>query len=507
MTAAEVAIYEIRIKDAFSAGLSKLESQMDRFEGKTSKVGDTMKGVFGGGLLLQGAEMLFDTIASGVGTVISLGMEMEQTKIAFETMIGNADKAAAVMETLKHFADVTPFSTNEMIDMGRQLMNADIKAEHLVDNMTMLGDVASGLKIPIGEMTSLWTSMKQSGVVTMQDLKQFGIRSIPIYRELGKVVGGSTEKVKEMMGNGEISFAHVRKAFKNMTADGAQFGGMMAAQALTLGGRWSTLKAQFETTATGWGLKLTKPLGILLDGTAKLFDLITKSDWGGFAMVWDLMADNIMWFVEGIWDVITSLFPMKDGMDGMQRAVQTLALMFYVATTPMRFFIGILKLIQEAVVSAAPLINEFNALLDNFFKGNFGAMGNNMRRIENFAKDFSSNMNAASDSLRNKEKETLDRIMHPEKYKDSGKGVAQEEDNTADLDKTKLKGGKGDGSGSGAGIEKVNAGTRNVTVNIQTIKLADSIVSSKADMSDVRIHEMLTRAMVAAVNDVNIMGA
>lgn len=67
------------------------------------------------------------------------------------------------------------------------------------------------------------------------------------------------------------------------------------------------------------------------------------------------------------------------------------------------------------------------------------------------------------------------------------------------------KGAKSVKGSKDIGVEKIQAGTRNVTVNIQTIKLAENIVSHKADLSDARVQEMLQRAILTAINDVNIV--
>ncbi|HMG93954.1 MAG TPA: hypothetical protein VK589_28035, partial [Chryseolinea sp.] len=55
-----------------------------------------------------------------------------------------------------------------------------------------------------------------------------------------------------------------------------------------------------------------------------------------------------------------------------------------------------------------------------------------------------------------------------------------------------------------AGIEKIQSGTRNVTLNIN--KLIESVNFTKSpERSEAQLTEFLKRALLTAVNDVNIV--
>src|SRR5690606_7286641 len=73
-------------------------------------------------------------------------------------------------------------------------------------------------------------------------MRQFALRGIPIYEEVAKVMGVATNEVMDLVSAGKVGFAEVEKAFKNMTAAGSMFGGLMDAQSKSIPGLIERLK-------------------------------------------------------------------------------------------------------------------------------------------------------------------------------------------------------------------------------------------------------------------------
>jgi lambda family phage tail tape measure protein len=199
------------------------------------------------------------------GAGIKAAAAMEQNEIAFGTMLGSAEKAKNLLSQMQDFAANTPFSFNEVVDAGKRLVAFGFSAESVVGNLRMLGDVAAGLSQPVGDMVYLFGQIKTQGRAMTQDLMQFANRGVPIYDELAKVLGVSTSQVKDFASQGKIGFKEIEQVFKNMTAAGGKFGGLMEAQAQSLSGKWSNFGDALDTILVKMGKLSEKNVKGLVD--------------------------------------------------------------------------------------------------------------------------------------------------------------------------------------------------------------------------------------------------
>lgn len=185
----------------------------------------------------------------GTTAIIGLGKqimdvrnEFQQLEIAFGTMLKSTDKAATLMKDLTKFAAETPFGLQSAASGAKQLLAYGSTAETVIKELTMLGDVAAGTGQQIGDLVYLYGTLRTQGRAYLMDIRQFAGRGIPIYDELAKVLNTSKDKVNEFVSAGKVGFKEVEQAFKNMTAQGGLYGGLMEEQSKSIGGRMEALK-------------------------------------------------------------------------------------------------------------------------------------------------------------------------------------------------------------------------------------------------------------------------
>ena len=173
-------------------------------------------------------------------------------------MNGDAQAAKALENQLVETAKTTPFSLVEIQDATKQLLAYGFSAGSVVTNIRMLGDVASGLKIPFGDIAYLYGTLKTQGRAFSKDITQFTGRGIPIVHELGKQFKIADDKVMGLVEDGKVGFAEVEKAFQTMTTEGGMFFNMMNEQTKTTGGQisalgdsWEQLKVNIGKSQTG----------------------------------------------------------------------------------------------------------------------------------------------------------------------------------------------------------------------------------------------------------------
>ena len=167
--------------------------------------------------------------------------DMEQAEIGFGVLFKSADTAKAVLGDLSKFAAETPFELPELTSAARSLAAFGVDASAITPTLRMLGDVASGINQPLGEIAEIFGKARVQGRLFGEDINQLTGRGIPVIGELAKQFGVGESEVKKLVESGKIGFPQLQKAFESMTGSGGQFNGMMAAQSQSLSGLWSTM--------------------------------------------------------------------------------------------------------------------------------------------------------------------------------------------------------------------------------------------------------------------------
>jgi len=180
--------------------------------------------------------------AAGVVGLLKVAGAAEQTRIAFETMIGDADKAKAALDSLSLFAARTPFTIPQVERTAKQLLAARVTLEELEPTLKALGDVAAGVSVPLDQVTKNFAQIKSQGKLTGRELRDFLLAGIPLIQELGKNLKKSDSQISAMVSTGDIGFREVEKAFQTMSGEGGLFFDLMDKQSKSLFGVLSNLK-------------------------------------------------------------------------------------------------------------------------------------------------------------------------------------------------------------------------------------------------------------------------
>lgn len=173
--------------------------------------------------------------------------QFQQLEIAFETMLGSGTKAQALMNQMVETAAKTPFDLMGVAGGAKQLMAYGLAADKVNDTLVKLGNIASGLSIPLNDIVYLYGTTMVQGRLYAQDVRQFTGRGIPLVRELADMYGVSAEKINEMVSAGKIGFADVEKVLDKLTGAGGQFYNLMEKQSASLTGMISNLEDAWAT--------------------------------------------------------------------------------------------------------------------------------------------------------------------------------------------------------------------------------------------------------------------
>lgn len=239
-------------------------------------VGEGISSLFG--RLNGDARQLAMSLVGGLGFeqlaehIFNVRSQFQQLEISFTTMLGSEQKAGALMDELIQTAARTPFNMTDVTEGAKQLLAYGIQANEVNDTLVHLGDIASGLNIPLSQLVYLYGTTVSQGRMFTMDLRQFMGRGIPLAEELGKILHQNTTEVQESVSKGKVTSDIFKEAIANMTQAGGRFGGLMEQQAETLQGRWSNIEDTIDQAINSIGQKTQGIFGTGLDLISSLIE-------------------------------------------------------------------------------------------------------------------------------------------------------------------------------------------------------------------------------------------
>jgi tape measure domain-containing protein len=221
---------------SFDTGMNNMASKINNLD---KLANNAIKGFIGGKLL---------GMATDFGKAAIEGLSnYEKFSASLTTMLhGNKEAAEALNGQLVNLAKTTPFSLADVQTGTKNLMAYGFQAGDITKNLTMLGNVASGVGAPLNDIVYLYGTLRSSGRVTLMDIRQFAGRGIPIYEALQKTLHKTTDEILDMVHKGKLGFSDIEKAFKGMTQEGGQFFNLMEDQSKTVGGKISNMGDSWE---------------------------------------------------------------------------------------------------------------------------------------------------------------------------------------------------------------------------------------------------------------------
>lgn len=233
-----------QVQDKASETVKKVEKEGSELDAVFGKLGKEIAAL-GAGF----------TVTKLVSDIVKVRGEFQQLEIAMETMLGSQEKATTLMSQLTATAAKTPFGLTDIAQGAKQLLAYGTASEEVNDTLVRLGNIASGLSIPLNDLVYLYGTTMTQGRLFTQDLRQFMGRGIPLADELAKQFGVTKDKVGELVTEGKVGFQEVEKAIMAMTNEGGKFYNLMEKQSSSLTGQISNLEDAWDMMLNEIGTK------------------------------------------------------------------------------------------------------------------------------------------------------------------------------------------------------------------------------------------------------------
>lgn len=252
--------------------------------------------------------------AIGLGVLwkqaISEAANLEQTKIAFTTMIWSAEEANNFVKDMISFAAKTPFEIKGLETASKQLLAYGFNQKEVLPNLKNLGDIAAGVwmdKLP--QLILAFWQVKAATKLTWNELRQFTEAGVPLLDELAKVMWKPVNVIQDMVSKWQIGFPIVQQAMANLSGEGGRFNNLMEKQSATFSWMMSNLSDSWTNFLRTAGQPLLEVWKKILSW---LLDLV--NNWLPKAMeamqnFWKILQENKPLVLGIAAAIITALVP------------------------------------------------------------------------------------------------------------------------------------------------------------------------------------------------------
>lgn len=280
----------VQIKDGVTKGLQSIRGELQNHVMTMENMTKASQAVATG----------FVALGASVGTLggfaIKAAADAEQTRISFNTMLGDAEVAGNFIKDLVAFAAKTPFTLKGLETASKQLLAYGIQQKDILPDLKALGDIAAG--VGMDKLPNLIMAFGQVNAKTKlmgDDLRQFTEAGIPLLDMLAKQYKKTVPEIQEMVSAGQIGFPAVEQALKSLSGEGGRFNNLMEKQAGSLSGMWSNLQDAWDMFLRNQGAKLL--------------------DWGKqfVALLIDLVQNKLPPFIEKV-QSLTEYFSQHQAM-------------------------------------------------------------------------------------------------------------------------------------------------------------------------------------------------
>jgi len=254
------------------------------------------------------------------GLFIKEAGKMEQSQIAFETMLGSAEKAKDLLQDITDFAAKTPFELNGLINSSKQLIAFGFTQDEIIKKMGNLGDIAAGIgsdKLPT--LVRSFGKIRTKGRASMEELNMMLEAGVPILDELSKNMGVTNQELFKMVSAGKVGFKDVSKALESMSTGSGKFSGLMEKQSKSLFGVWSNIKDVFTQISISIGQDLLPEAKRI---TKAFLDWVEANK--------DMLKQKVIKYFKVIFTVVRAVYKIAKGLaaifGGLENAIKGVVL-------------------------------------------------------------------------------------------------------------------------------------------------------------------------------------
>ncbi len=188
----------------------------------------------------------------------------ENTRTAFKVLLGSAEEAEKMLDSLYTFAKTTPFSYDTYLQAGKQLVAMGFAAKDTIpylDGITNAAIATGSGQEGIITLSEAIGRMSLKGKVQLEELNRMIEMGVPAVKILGNAYGVTESQIYDMMKKGKLLTDEALPKLldgMNRSTDGVNgmttaYGGLATEMKGTLAGDLDSLKSKFRNMSIDMG--------------------------------------------------------------------------------------------------------------------------------------------------------------------------------------------------------------------------------------------------------------
>jgi tape measure domain-containing protein len=242
--------------ESISSSIQKVSERTSGMSRNMSTAIGTMAGFVAGNAVMNGLSQAYQFTKDAV---IGFNETLENSGIAFTTVLGSAQRAQSFIQQLKEFAVVTPFDFGSLVTYAQRMMGMGVAAKDVIPDLRALGDsVASvgGSSTQLEHVTLAFDQMVAKGTLDMGNMNQLLQGGVPnALRILADAYQVTTGQMIQMISTGKVQSSEALpkliEGLEHGTKSTAALGGMMERQSRTLSGALSNVSDALQQAIAG----------------------------------------------------------------------------------------------------------------------------------------------------------------------------------------------------------------------------------------------------------------
>lgn len=211
------------------------------------------------------------SIKEFLSNMVRVRGEFQAADTAIQTLLGNKEKADALMAQVREYAKISPLEFSDVTKATQMMLGFNIEAEKVPRYLQAIGDVSMGDTQRFNSLTLAFSQMSAAGKLMGQDLNQMINAGFNPLQIMSEKTGKSIATLKDEMSKGAISAEMVQQAFIDATSAGGKFYNMSENASKTINGQLSMMSDAIDSVFNEMGQKSE---GAIMDGIQMTTSLI-----------------------------------------------------------------------------------------------------------------------------------------------------------------------------------------------------------------------------------------
>ena len=324
------------------------------------------------GLAALAVTALQSALSAGKSAFIEYNAELEQTRVAFTSMLGSAAQANAMIANLQKFAAETPFEMPGVRDAAQQLLAFGYDTEEIIPTLTALGNAASGLgkgEAGFGQLAFVFGQIRTTGKLMGNDVMQLAQLGVPVKDILAKNLGLTKDELANIGEMGIDADVAIQALIDGMNE---RFPEMMKKQSETFEGVLSNIKDNIGQAFGLSGLPLFEEAKKALLEIKNITDTMLSNAQGGKSLFAGILPDDLLQkaetFVNNLKKSFEGLAPVVEPFLGaLAKVADVLLDVGSIALASLRPIIPVITRVGQTFFALVEVIADVtDAFLENF---------------------------------------------------------------------------------------------------------------------------------------------